>query len=224
MCVSEFTRQEAIRIAGMDRARMDVIPLGVDRAWTPRAPTMNSGTPYVIFVGLVKAHKNLLGLLRAFESIAHVVPHRLVVVGRHSGLREVDDAAIDLARRLSPRVELRADVAQRELVELVAGADLLVKPSFYEGFGLPPLEAMAAGTPVLASRAGAIPEVCGDAARYCDPHSSADIARQMVEILGDCALRTKMLELGLVRAKAFTWERCAQATSDVVLAACQEEA
>ncbi|MGZ8202602.1 MAG: glycosyltransferase family 4 protein [Burkholderiales bacterium] len=225
ICVSEFTRQEAIRVARLEPCRMDVIHLGVDRAWAPRAKTPASGaTPYLLFVGLVKPHKNLLGLLRAFETIAPAVPHRLVVIGRQSGLREVDHAAIDLARRLAPRVELREDIAQTQLVERVAGADLLVQPSFHEGFGLPPLEAMAAGTPVLVARAGAMPEICGDAAQYCDPRSPADIARRIVELLGNPALRTRMRELGLARARTFTWERCAQATSEILLAAGKERA
>jgi glycosyltransferase involved in cell wall biosynthesis len=175
----------------------------------------------LVFVGLVKPHKNLLGLLRAFQSITDRVPHRLIIVGRQSGLREVDHAAIDLARRLAPRVDLRADIALPGLIELVAGAELLVQPSFHEGFGLPPLEAMAVGTPVLASRAGAMPEVCGDAARYCDPESSADIARRIVEVLGDATLRNTMRERGLARAKLFSWQRCAHLTSEVVLSACR---
>jgi glycosyltransferase involved in cell wall biosynthesis len=221
ICDSEFTRRQAVALAALAPERTDVIHLGVDSAWTRRDHVASTGTPYLVFVGLVKPHKNLLGLLRAFQSIADRVPHRLIIVGRHSGLREVDQAAIDLARRLAPRVDLRADIALPQLIELVAGAELLVQPSFHEGFGLPPLEAMAVGTPVLASRAGALPEVCGDAAQYCDPDSSTDIARRIVAVLGDAALRDDMRARGLARAKLFSWQRCTNRTSEVVLSACR---
>ena len=220
ICVSEFTRGEAIRLGHLDAGRISVVPLGVDADWTVGAQPRAAGSPpYLLFVGLVKPHKNLLGLLVAFEAIAPMIPHRLIVVGKHTGVRGVDAAALALARRLAPRVLLMESVPRAQLAELVAGADLLVQPSFHEGFGLPPLEAMAAGTPVLAARAGAMPEVCGDAVLYCDPGSAADIGRGIREALGDDGLRTRLRERGRERARRFTWGACAQATADVLLSA-----
>lgn len=220
ICVSEFTRSEAIRLGNLDAARISVVPLGVDSDWTaavkPRAP---GAAPYLLFVGLVKPHKNLRGLLSAFEAIASTIPHDLVVVGRHTGLRGVDDAALTQAGRLAPRVRVLESVSRSRLVELMTGADLLVQPSLYEGFGLPPLEAMAAGTPVVAARAGALPEVCGDAALYCDPSSAADIGRAIVEALRDTSLRTRLRERGRERARRYTWSACAAATAAILLAA-----
>ncbi len=223
ICVSEFTREQAVRLGGIDSHRTSVAHLGVDPAWTAGAGSRNVSTsPYLVFVGLVKPHKNLLGLLRAFEILMPAIPHRLVVVGRHIGVRDVDRAALDLAHRLGSRVELLENVAQERLIQVVAGADLLVQPSFHEGFGLPPLEAMAAGTPVLAARAGALPEICGEAAVYCDPQSSADIALSIRRIIDDPLLRSQMRERGRKRARVFTWEACAEATSDVLMAAWNE--
>lgn len=220
ICDSESTRREAIELGGLDPARVGVIPLGVDAGWSVGAVPHTAATPpYIVFVGLVKPHKNLSGLLQAFEAVAARIPHRLVVVGRHRGLRDVDEGALASARRLAPRVELIQDVSQIRLAEIVSGADLLVQPSFFEGFGLPPLEAMAAGTPVIVSRAGAMPELCGDAALYCDPHSPDDIAQRILEALDDGALRARMRERGLARARLFTWDACARATADVLLAA-----
>jgi len=220
ICVSAFTRREAIELGHLDAGTTSVIPLGVDAGWSAGAsPRATGAPPYLLFVGLVKPHKNLRGLLLAFETIASMIPHRLIVVGRHTGLRGVDAAALALAERLAPRVELLESVPQPRLADLVAGADLLVQPSFHEGFGLPPLEAMAAGTPVLAARAGALPEVCGDAALYCDPGSVADIGRRILEAVGDKALRARLRERGLERARAYTWDACANATADVLLAA-----
>lgn len=221
ICDSEFTRQEAIRLARLDARRMSVVPLGVGAGWAAEASAPAPGElPYLIFVGLVKPHKNLLGLLRAFQSIAAAIPHRLIVVGRHTDLREVDDEALRLARTLAPRVQLFEGVSRVRLAALVAGADLLVQPSFHEGFGLPPLEAMAAGTPVLVARAGAMPEVCGDAALYCNPESHEDIGRRILQILGDDRLRSSMRERGLERSRLFTWDKCAESTAGVLLAAC----
>lgn len=225
ICVSEFTRQEAIRLASLEDRSISVVPLGVDAGWAAGARPRAVGVPpYLLFVGLVKPHKNLLGLLRAFEAIAEIIPHRLIVVGRHTGLNGVDDDALTQAARLAPRVELLESISRAQLADLVAGADLLVQPSFHEGFGLPPLEAMAAGTPVLAARAGAMPEVCGEVALYCDPDSTADIARRILEVLSDDGLRARMRERGLERARRFTWDACAQATADILLAASADPA
>lgn len=220
ICVSEFTRDEAVRLAGISSERTSVAHLGVDPAWARGGARRDSALPpYLVFVGLVKPHKNLLGLLRAFETLIPVIPHRLVVVGRHTGVRDVDSTALAQARRLAPRVELLEDVPLAHLIQIVADADLLVQPSFHEGFGLPPLEAMAAGTPVLAARVGALTEVCGEAAVYCDPRSHVDIAEAIRRIIDDPLLRGRMRDFGLDRARAFTWGACAEATSDALLAA-----
>lgn len=245
LCVSEFTRRHAVEIANIDPARTIVIPLGArqpgadamkstdvpasgngprigarDRSpeiTTSAARSTAAATPYVLFVGIVQPHKNLGRLLRAFEQIASMVPHRLVVVGRHRDLRRIDRDAIEQMARIGPRVEWREDVSDSELRILLTGADLLVQPSTFEGFGLPPLEAMACGTPVLAARAGALPEVCGDAARYCDPTSVEDIAENLTALLLDAGKRTTLAEAGRRRASGFTWARCAERTADAIL-------
>jgi glycosyltransferase involved in cell wall biosynthesis len=218
ICVSEFTRRHVTELAGVEKSRTSVIPLGVRSSPCAHA---GSAVPYLLFVGMLKPHKNLAGLLRAFARIADRIPHRLVVVGKQRGLRGVDRAAIRIASTLGSRVEFLEDVADSELAVLICGADLLIQPSFFEGFGLPPLEAMAAGTPVLVARAGALPEVCGDAAWYCDPDSVADIAFRILELLNDPSLRARLGASGRARAAQFTWERCAAGTSRVLLAAAE---
>jgi glycosyltransferase involved in cell wall biosynthesis len=225
LCDSAFTQEEAIRLAGIERSRTEVVPLGVEPAGaTVESPCVPGATPYLLFVGLVKPHKNLAGLLRAFESISSAFPHRLVVVGRHAGLRDVDSEALALAARLAPRVELIDSVPRERLAALVAGATALVQPSFYEGFGLPPLEAMARGTPVISSRAASLPEVCGDAALYFDPASPAELAARLREVLSDGALRERLRARGLEQAGRFTWERCTSRTGEILLEALRGEA
>lgn len=220
ICVSEFTRNEAVRLGHLDATRLSVVPLGVDSDWTIGAKPRDPGSPpYLLFVGLVKPHKNLGRLLEAYAAIASLLPHRLVVVGRHAGLRDVDTAALARASELAPRVVVLEDVPRLQLADLVAGADALVQPSLYEGFGLPPLEAMAAGTAVIAARAGALPEVCGDAAHYCDPRSTADIGRAILEVVRDDGLRRRLRQRGRERARRFAWGASVQATADILLAA-----
>ena len=217
LCASEATRLEAQACARLDAARLQVVHLGVDRAWQPATDARTAvASPYIVFVGLLKPHKNASALLRAFDSIAGRIPHRLVMIAKHEGLRDIDAPALDLARRMAPRVELHDSVEKADLIGIVAGAALLVQPSLHEGFGLPPLEAMACGVPVVAARTAALEEVGGDAPFYCDPHSPSDIAAAIVRVLGDAALQATMRERGLARAARLTWDACATATADAL--------
>ena len=222
LCASEATRLEAEAYAHLDAARLQVVHLGVDRAWRPATAAHAVASPYIVFVGLLKPHKNASALLRAFDSIADRIPHRLVMIAKHEGLRDIDAPALDLARRMAPRVELHDSVEKAELIGIVAGAALLVQPSLHEGFGLPPLEAMACGVPVVAARTAALEEVGGDAPFYCDPHSPSDIAAAIVRVLGDAALQATMRERGLARAARLTWDACAGATADALAQAIAE--
>jgi glycosyltransferase involved in cell wall biosynthesis len=217
--VSEFSRGEFTRLVGVPRKSI-VVPNGVDDGWTRAASAVSpqpqrNVRPYILFVGSVKPHKNVGGLLRAFEQIVNDVPHDLVIAGNHEGMRTIDSAAIDSAKALGDRVRLLGRVSDAELPELVAAADVLVLPSFYEGFGLPPIEAMAVGCPVLVSDIPALRETCGDAALYCDPHAPGDIARQLRAMLADSVLRARLVERGRLRAARFTWDAAAQTVADV---------
>jgi glycosyltransferase involved in cell wall biosynthesis len=217
-CISEFTRAEALRHGALDPARMHVTPLGVDAAWFGAAGVEASALratmpPTMIFVGLLKPHKNVLRLLRAFAQVRDRIPHRLVLVARHEGLRNFDREALALAAAHADRVELVQDLPFSELLARVASAQFAVQPSLHAGVGLPALEAMAAGVPVLAARAAAMPEVCGDAVLYCDPVSENDIAARLLELAGDPALRARLALAGQARARAFSWDRCAEETA-----------
>ncbi len=215
-CVSAFTRDQAVKFGACTADEVTVTPLGVHPAWFTTTPTLSdhSGAiPTIIFVGLLKPHKNVTRLLRAFESVSAAVPHRLVLVAHHARVRNVDREALALIARLGDRVELIDDLPQDELVARVKDAAFLVLPSLHEGFGLPALEAMAAGTPVLAGRAGALPEVCGDAALYCDPASQEDIAQGLLRLASDSTLRTQLAAAGRLRAATFSWDACAALTA-----------
>lgn len=213
LCDSAFTRDELLAHAGPFRCPLHVVPIGIAPEWfdRPALPRPRPG-PYLLYLGNLKPHKNLPRALAAFGKIADQVPHDFVLAGPGD--------AEALRRELPPRVALRVHflgvIPDDELKAYVAHAAGLVLVSLYEGFGLPPVEAMALGVPSLVSRAASLPEVCGDAALYCDPLSVADIARGLATLLGDETERARLAERGPRRARELDWERCADQTSAVL--------
>lgn len=213
---SKFTEREFASRVGAPR-RGVTIALAADERWTAPAPAEAShARPFFLFVGSVKPHKNLLSLLRAFERVTGSVAEDLVIVGATDGQRTTDDAAVDFAKRLGDRVRFLGRVDDDVLRTHMAHATALVLPSLYEGFGLPALEAMAAGCPCVVSSAASLPEVCGDAAEYFDPRNVDDIARQLVRVASDDALRTRLSHAGRRRAAEFSWERTATESTAVL--------
>jgi glycosyltransferase involved in cell wall biosynthesis len=173
--------------------------------------------PYCLFVGNVEPRKNLAGLIEAFGLLRTRTggPRvQLVLVGTRGWLYNDILAAVE-AQGGAPEIVFTGYVPPAELPVLYAGAACFVFPSLYEGFGLPVLEAMAAGAPVVASRVGAIPEVAGDAALLVDPHRPAELADAIETVLTDAALRARLVERGRARARQFTWETVARETLDV---------
>jgi glycosyltransferase involved in cell wall biosynthesis len=220
LCVSEFTRNEAVRVGGLVPTRLQVTRLGADEAWLAAGEARAaSREPYIVYVGLMKPHKNVARLLRAFARVRDRIAHRLLIVGRHEGIRNVDGEAIELALGMRDRVDLVQDLPFADLVQRVAGAQFAAQPSLHEGFGLPALEAMAAGVPLLAGRAGALPEVCGDAALYCVPLSEDDIARGLLLLATDEPLRRRLSTAGRERARLFSWDACAESTAAAIVSA-----
>lgn len=211
---TEFTRGEFARLLGDDGPPYSIVPLGVNADWLAAGadapPPLDA--PYVLYVGNVKPHKNVATLVRAFGRLLDEVPHHLVVVGRLEGLRTRDDEVRRLAAAIPGRVHLVGEVADAELAAWLRHADAFAFPSLYEGFGLPPLESMIAGCPCLVARAASIPEVCGDAALYCDPHRESDVADRLRELLTDRELRATLRERGRARVARFDWDRCASGT------------
>ena len=216
LVVSDFTRREFVKHVGATTAPITVTHNGVDPVWLgvdqtsvqrPRAQ------PYLLFVGSVKPHKNLRGVMGAFSQMTEHYAGDLVVIGDHAVQRTLDRDALGRARTLGDRIVFTGRVDDATMRAYVAHADALVFPSLYEGFGLPPLEAMAAGCPVVVSDRGALPEVCGDAALYCDPLDEGDIARAVSSLQDDTELRGRQIERGRLRAREFSWEDTAAITA-----------
>jgi glycosyltransferase involved in cell wall biosynthesis len=216
LTVSDFTRRELKNYVGTSRAPVTVTHEGVDPVWlrVDKTSTVRPrARPYLLFVGSVKPHKNLRGTIGAFAQLTDRYPGDLVVVGDHEAQRTVDREAVARGDALNGRVEFTGRIDDAKLQAYVAHADALVFPSLYEGFGLPPLEAMAAGCPCVVSNRGALPEVCGDAALYCDPLDDGDIARKVWSLLENSALRHRQIERGYTHAREFSWDTTASLTA-----------
>ena len=215
--ISHFTKQEFIRLVGIGPQETHAIHLGVDEGWfrIPDRPSPH-GRPYVVYVGNVKPHKNLPTLLEAFSRLQQRVPHDLVIIGKREGFITGERLPEPLLKSLGERVYFTGRVSDDVLRQYVRHADAMVFPSFYEGFGLPPLEAMAAGCPVITSNAAAIPEVCGEAAVYFDPHSVDELTAKLECLLGDANARQRYRVQGLAHAQRFTWGKCIESTSRVI--------
>lgn len=216
VCDSEFTAREIERLIGIPRDNMRVIYPGLDFGWGPGAPPARPhDAPYLLYVGNVKPHKNLGRLIAAFSMLAARIPHSLVIVGRKDGLGTLDREAMAIAQRFGQRVVVTGEVTDEELQAYYANAELLVFPSLYEGFGFPPLEAMASGVPVAASRAASIPEVCGDGAAYFDPLSVEEMATVIEEALSDDALRAKLRDNGRRQIVQYSWQKTSNAIAEL---------
>jgi len=199
------------------RGETRVVHLGVDESWRgASALERPHARPYVVYVGNVKPHKNLGVLVRAFASLADAIPHDLVIIGRREGLRTADQTVEREAEALGDRVWFTGEVAFERLQAFVAHASALVTTSLYEGFGFPPLEAMAAGCPAVVSRIPTHLEMCGDAAEYCDPSDPADVGLVLTRVLNDSQIRETLRTRGAQRVAELTWSRCAEKTLEVV--------
>jgi glycosyltransferase involved in cell wall biosynthesis len=173
-------------------------------------------SPYILSVCTLEPRKNLVRVLEAFThlKLKYKIPHYLVLVGKRGWL---ENSIFDTVRRLqlSDFVYFTGYVKDIDLPSIYTGADLFVYPSLYEGFGLPVVEAMSCGTPVITSGVSSLPEVAADAALLVDPKDVSDIASAMMSILDSTQLSISLREKGFERAKLFDWKRCAIETFDV---------
>jgi glycosyltransferase involved in cell wall biosynthesis len=203
--VSEFSRSEIVDLLGVRPERITVVPEGVEERFGPGADAGVAAAryaldrPYVLVVGTVSARKNLPVLEPAARAL-RAEGVELVLAGSDRGYLRSPATAL---RRLGY-------VAEEHLPGLYAGARALAMPSLYEGFGLPCLEAMACGTPVVAARSGALPETVGDAGVLVDAHDGDRFAAELVAAACEERVHARLAEAGRRRAAGFSWKRTAE--------------
>ncbi len=215
IAVSEHTRREIVRRLGVDPARVAVTHEAADApAVEPDPDTLERygiAAPFFLYVGAAYPYKNLARLIEAFPLVEG--DYRLVLAG------DQEDFGAALREQAPERVVFTGPVSEPELAALYAAAHAYAFVSLSEGFGLPGLEAMAAGVPVVAARAASLPEVYGDAAHYCDPRDVPSIAAALTEVAGDEELRKRLAARGRERAAELSWTRTAEQTLAVYRAA-----
>jgi len=207
---SEHTKEDIVRHLGIPEGMIEVTPFGVDERFKPTEGSPIK-RPYICYLGTIEPRKNLTNLFKAFKKLKHneAIPHKLVLIGKDGWFYEQIYKEMHELGLQNDVVKL-GFVPDEDLPAILSEAELFVYPSFYEGFGLPVLEAMACGTPVITSNVSSLPEVGGDAVKYCNPNSVEDLAAKMFEFIKSPEEREKYSKLGIERAKNFTWEKCAQ--------------
>lgn len=217
IAISEVTRQDAIREYGVRPDRAVTIYPGIDPLFFDDAArtSAHGAEPRLVFPGAPVARKNLDLVLRAMAEAPPSTPLGRACLRITGAAAEGFPAHRERIERLGlgRRVEWLGRVAAEQMPSVVRSADVCVYPSMYEGFGFPPLEAMAAGTPVVASTASCLPEILGDAALLVDPADLQAFSAAVQSVLSDPATRDRLIEAGRQRARGFTWERCAEQTA-----------
>ena len=219
LTISEHSRRDIVNLLDVSVDKVSVAlpaaeacfrPVGDANALDRTVQQYGIACPFILFVGTLEPRKNVVSLLRAYAAMrsGSRITHQLVIVGRKGWLYdEVFQTVDELC--LEDDVIFTGPVPDGDLVHLYSASALFVYPSVYEGFGIPPLEAMACGTPVITSNTSSLPEVVGDAGISVDPQDVDDLASAMARVLGDPALSADMAVRGLARASKFSWARTA---------------
>lgn len=230
--VSQFSYQEIAKHTGLQCSHISTITLGVDHDHFHTSSDKLSldivrakyalPEKFILFVSNISFHKNLAGLLNAFRILIEqgATGYQLVIIGKKL---KIDDYTERLLQDpiISKYIRYVGIIDYEDLPKIYQLAATSVTPSLYEGFGLPPLEAMACGCPTLVSKIASLPEVCGDAAEYINPHEPEDIAKGLIKVLEDDELRRSLIEKGFIRAKKFSWDDVAEKHLRVIEELCR---
>jgi glycosyltransferase involved in cell wall biosynthesis len=226
IAISKATRRDLIARYHIPARKIRIVYHGRDLSYAPvedqagieeTASRYDVSRPYCLHVGTLQPRKNLGVLVEAWDQLRNRVdnPPQLLLAGKRGWLYDSLFRAVE-SRGLGDLVKFADYVEQPDLPALYSGALALTFPSLYEGFGLPPLEAMSCGTRVIASTASSVPEVVGDAGLLLDPHDASAWAAAVERVMNDPTLREELSRKGLERAAQFTWERCARETLGVL--------
>jgi glycosyltransferase involved in cell wall biosynthesis len=206
--ISQTSRKEIIKYYPHTKDKIEVVFLGLDKTFY-LLPNIEK-KDQILYVGSLNMRKNFISVIQAFKKLNNN-KFQLLIVGNFSSnynLSQATQSILDEAK-INPNINFLSNITDDELRLLYNESKLFLFPSFYEGFGLPPLEAMACGTPVITSNISSMPEVCGNAAIYVDPYNIEDITQKLSMLLNNNVLHQKMINKGLEHVKHFTWEKAA---------------
>lgn len=206
---SNHTKELVVSSYGLSSDKIRVIYNGIQDSYLREVDSYNPKKEnFILYIGRIAPSKNIMSILKAFEIIRNKIDHKLIIVG--DGKKNFLKRHYTRSLYGDNRVIFKRHISNDEIINLYKNASLFIFPSLYEGFGLPPLEAMVCSCPVVVSNVSSLPEVCGDAAYYVDPYSVESIAEGMYKVLTDEFLRQNLIKKGLERAKLFSWEKSAK--------------
>lgn len=217
--ISEHSKQDIVKYFKIPEEKISVVPLGVDTAYFRKIPEKQKkqildkyeiDREFFIFVGTIQPRKNLMRMIEVYESLPEKVrnKYQLVIIGQYGwGSKDFLEKIKNLKDQGS--VKWLQNISDEDLHALYQSAFAMLYPSLYEGFGIPPLEAMASEIPVIASNTTSIPEICGDSVLYIDPYSKEDITKKIIELINDTALQKELVKKGAQHVQKFTWEKSA---------------
>lgn len=216
---TEYVKEDVVKTFRVRRNKVVTTHEAVGKDFAPprfNLPKAGINKPFLLYIGNAYPHKNLERMIMAFGRLItkYMLDYQLVIAGKKDSFHNALEQAV-VEAKLQDRVVFTGYVTDAQLASLYNSASLYVFPSLSEGFGLPPLEAMAHGLPVASSKATCLPEVLGDAAVYFDPKSIASMSRVMLSVLTDPKLSSKLTNLGYRQVKKYSWKKTAQETLDV---------
>ena len=236
ICISEHTKQDFCKYSGMDSARVFVTPLAAANYFYPAKDSQHiekvlvkyniPTNPYLLSLCTLEPRKNLDLLIRAFSDFIHAHPRadlNLVLVGTNGWKNDEIFQAVQNNSQIKDRIFFAGYVPDEELAPIYSGALAFVYPSLYEGFGLPPLEAMQCGTPVITSNSSSLPEVVGDAGLLINPTRQDELSDAIWRLVSDKQLQTKLSQRSIARASQFSWEKSVNQTIEVYKTAISEK-
>lgn len=220
IAISQFTKKDIMQYFSIDPSKIGVIYEGYDEKIFRRLKDKKTTRPsYILFIGRLEEKKNIVGMIRAYAILRKEksIKHQFILAGSPGfGSEKIEAELTKLPEDIRKDIILPGYVSQGKYIELLQNADVLFFCTFFEGFGLPPLEAMASGVPVVASNRTAIPEVCGKAALLVDPAKPLEMAFALSKVLNNTGFRNALISKGLARATLFSWRKTAEKTLQVL--------